>query len=147
MIPGGGIITRQGEEAATYPQAAGAVEARQLSLLSPPPPNDYSLTLLTPSSLCPPLPPPCVQVSFHSMQTPAVLTFLHMLAAAGGLRLASQYDVFERMQVWEEGRASSEGGLAVAGACSLPGSITWLSGFMWEGLGACCLSKCVLERM
>jgi hypothetical protein len=33
------------------------------------------------------------------MQTPAVLTFLHMLSAAGGLRLASQYNVFERMQV------------------------------------------------
>ena len=43
------------------------------------------------------------------MQTPAVLTFLHMLAAAGGLRLASQYDVFERMQVGEEGRGGAGG--------------------------------------
>ena len=31
-----------------------------------------------------------LQVSFHSMQTPAVLTFLHMLSAAGGLHFASQ---------------------------------------------------------
>ena len=30
------------------------------------------------------------QVSFQSMQTPAVLTFLHMLSAAGGLSFASQ---------------------------------------------------------
>ena len=38
---------------------------------------------------------PLMQVSFQSMQTPAVLTFLHMLSAAGGLHLASRYDVFE----------------------------------------------------
>jgi hypothetical protein len=30
------------------------------------------------------------------MQTPAVLTFLHMLSASGGLYLASQYDVFDQ---------------------------------------------------
>mmetsp|Transcript_11940 Transcript_11940/g.25675 ORF Transcript_11940/g.25675 Transcript_11940/m.25675 type:complete len:446 (-) Transcript_11940:511-1848(-) len=36
-----------------------------------------------------------VKVSFHSMQTPAVLTFLHMLAASLGLWLACHYDVFE----------------------------------------------------
>ncbi|GAX86042.1 hypothetical protein CEUSTIGMA_g13457.t1 [Chlamydomonas eustigma] len=37
-----------------------------------------------------------ISVSFRSMQTPAVLTFLHMLSAAGGLYLASQYDVFDQ---------------------------------------------------
>ncbi|MEW5315359.1 MAG: hypothetical protein WDW38_006796 [Sanguina aurantia] len=31
--------------------------------------------------------------SLHSMKTPAVLTFLHMLCAVGALALASQYDV------------------------------------------------------
>jgi hypothetical protein len=37
-----------------------------------------------------------ISVSFRSMQTPAVLTFLHMLSASGGLYLASQYDVFDQ---------------------------------------------------
>ena len=60
------------------------------------------------------------------MQTPAVLTFLHMLAAAGGLRLASQYDVFERMQVREEGRGGEGGaGERGGGAGSSRGHPAW----------------------
>jgi hypothetical protein len=33
------------------------------------------------------------------MQTPAVLTVLHMLSAAGGIYLASRYDVYERVRL------------------------------------------------
>ena len=55
----------------------------------------------TPPSSSPALPisPRSKQVSFRSMQTPAVLTFLHMLSAAGGIYLASRYDVYERVRL------------------------------------------------
>jgi hypothetical protein len=50
--------------------------------------------------LTPPLDGLPAQISFTYMQTPAVLTFLHMLSGAGGLAVACGYSkTFEDLQV------------------------------------------------